>query len=239
MNPITVILADDHQIVRNGIKALLENEGGIQVIDEASNGKEALEKCRQSQPDVLIVDIRMPEMNGIETVKNLPNFSASTKALVLSMHDDEEYIIQSIEVGAAGYLLKDSSKEEFIKAIDTVSEGEKYFSGDISSILVNNYLTIKNRPVQSQLIADDEQYHLTKREKEILHLLYEGVNNKEIAKQLGKSIRTIETHRFNIMKKLGVNSALELMKKIEREPALKNEIQSLLLLLVSTLLLAI
>lgn len=223
MDSITVILADDHQIVRNGIKVLLENEGRIKVIDEAANGIEALEKCKKSQPDVLIVDIRMPVMNGIETVKNLPEYSPSTKALVLSMHDDEEYIIQSIEVGASGYLLKDSSKEEFIKAINAVSEGEKYFSGDISSILVNNYLNIKNRPLQAQHDSASEDYHLTKREKEILQMLYKGVNNKEIAGQLGKSIRTIETHRFNIMKKLGVNNVMELMKKIEQEPALRNE----------------
>lgn len=223
MDSITVILADDHQIVRNGIKVLLESEGRIKVIDEAANGMEALEKCKKSQPDVLIVDIRMPVMNGIETVKNLPHHSPSTKALVLSMHDDEEYIIQSIEGGASGYLLKDSSKEEFIKAINTVSEGEKYFSGDISSILVNNYLNIKNRPPQTRYAGADEDYHLTKREKEILQMLYKGVNNKEIAGQLGKSIRTIETHRFNIMKKLGVNNVMELMKKIEQEPALKNE----------------
>ena len=225
MDSVTVILADDHQIVRNGIKVLLENEGQIEVIDEAANGIEALEKCKESRPDVLIVDIRMPVMNGIETVKNLPDYSPSTKALVLSMHDDEEYIIQSIEGGASGYLLKDSSKEEFIKAINAVSEGEKYFSGDISSILVNNYLNIKNRPARTPHTGPGEDYHLTKREKEILQMLYKGVNNKEIAGQLGKSIRTIETHRFNIMKKLGVNSVMELMKKIEQEPALKNEVR--------------
>lgn len=225
MESVTVILADDHQIVRNGIKVLLENEGRIEVIDEAANGMEALEKCKNSRPDVLIVDIRMPVMNGIETVKNLPDYSPSTKALVLSMHDDEEYIIQSIEGGASGYLLKDSSKEEFIKAINAVSEGEKYFSGDISSILVNNYLNIKNRPSGTPYAGPGEDYHLTKREKEILQMLYKGVNNKEIAGQLGKSIRTIETHRFNIMKKLGVNNVMELMKKIEQEPALKNEVR--------------
>ena len=224
MDPIRVILADDHQIVRNGIKALLENEEEVVVIDEASNGHEALEKCRQHHPDLLIIDIRMPEMNGIETVKRLPDYAPSTRALVLSMHDEEEYIIQSIEVGAAGYLLKDSSREEFLKAIHTVHEGEKYFSGDISNILVNNYLNIKSRKQSGNVEALENDYHLTKREKQILHLLYEGINNKDIAEQLGKSIRTIETHRFNIMKKLGVNSVLELMKKIEKEPALKSEI---------------
>jgi len=222
MDTIKIILADDHQIVRNGIKILLESEKEISVIDEASNGLEALQKCKELKPDLLIVDIRMPEMNGIETVKNLPAYSPETKALVLSMHDEEEYILQSIEVGAYGYLLKDSSKEEFIEAIHTVNEGEKYFTGDISNILVNSYLNIKSKKITPTDILSGNDYQLTKREKQILHLLYEGINNKEIAEQLGKSIRTVETHRFNIMKKLGVNSVLELMKKIEQEPGLKS-----------------
>jgi len=225
MNPITIILADDHQIVRNGIKALLENESEIKVIDEASNGIEALDKCKELRPDVLIVDIRMDQMNGIDTVRNLPDYAPETKALVLSMHEEEEYIIQSIEVGAYGYLLKDSSREEFIKAIHTVNEGEKYFTGDISNILVNSYLNMKGRKNISQDFPESNDYNLTKREKEILHLLYEGINNKDIAEQLGKSVRTIETHRFNIMKKLGVNSVMELLKKVEKEPMLKSVIQ--------------
>lgn len=228
MSSIKVILADDHELVRNGIKSLLESESDIEVINEASNGLEALEKVKEFQPDLLIVDIRMPILNGIEATSKLKQYSDTTKALVLSMHDDEEYITQSIDCGASGYLLKDTSKPEFIKAIKTIQQGGKYFSGDISNILVNSYLNSKKGHTES-LAKDDEaneKYHLTKREKQILNLLYEGINNKEIAAQLNKSIRTIETHRFNIMKKLGVNNVTEMLRKIDKESGLKAAIKA-------------
>jgi len=226
MNLIRVILADDHEIVRNGIKLLLERQGNIQVIAEVSDGKQALEKVAALQPDILIVDIRMPVLNGIETTRQLTQTNTTTKALVLSMHDDEEYILQSIDCGAYGYLLKDTNQLEFIKAIETVAKGEKYFSGDISKVLVNRYLSVKNEPTDLPPTSEVRPtsaitYDLTKREKQIYKMLYEGVNNKEIADQLKKSIRTIETHRFNIMKKVGVSNVVDLLRKVEAEPALK------------------
>ena len=223
MEAIKVILADDHEIVRNGIKLLLENEGDIEVIGEAADGQEALEKVAQLKPDILIVDIRMPIMNGIETTRQLHNYSPDTKALVLSMHEDEEYILKSVDCGAYGYLLKDTNKVEFIKAIKMVAKGEKYFSGDISSVLINNYLNTKKdkNTQESKSAALTDTYDLTKREKEVYKLLYQGVGNKEIADQLQKSIRTIETHRFNIMKKMNVNNVVELLRKVENEPSLK------------------
>jgi len=226
MNLIRVILADDHEIVRNGIKLLLERQGNIQVIAEVSDGKQALEKVAALQPDILIVDIRMPVLNGIETTRQLAQANTNTKALVLSMHDDEEYILQSIDCGAYGYLLKDTNQIEFIKAIETVAKGEKYFSGDISKVLVNRYLSVKTAPVTSPPPSENPStpvttYDLTKREKQIYKMLYQGVNNKEIADQLKKSIRTIETHRFNIMKKVGVSNVVDLLRKVEAEPALK------------------
>src|SRR5690554_1355093 len=216
---IRVVLADDHVVVRSGIKTLLEHEGSIQVIGEASDGQEALEVVKNLQPDLLIIDIRMPIMNGIEATKQLQQYSKSTKALILSMHDDEDYILQSIESGASGYLLKDTSKEEFLKAINTVYEGGKYFSGDVSKALVNSYLNIKDKKPQKPT-SITSQYDLTKREKEILALIADGLGNKDIAEKLGKSIRTIETHRFNIMKKLKVNNVVELLKKVEEESLL-------------------
>jgi two-component system response regulator DegU len=217
---INVVLADDHTVVRNGIKLLLETEGEIKVIGEANDGLEALEAVKQLQPDVLVIDIRMPNMNGLEATRKLKDYSEKTRALILSMHNDEEYILQSVEVGASGYLLKDTSKDEFLKAIRSIHKGGKYFSGDISNVLINSYLTVKNpgEPVQKDSEYD---YDLTKREKEILQLIYSGVNNKEIADQLKKSIRTIETHRFNIMKKLNVSSVVELLKKVEEEMGLR------------------
>ena len=221
MNPIKVILADDHVIVRNGIKILLESDGEVQVIAEASNGAEALEKAKEFQPDIMISDIKMPIMNGIEATARLKDVAPGTKALILSMHDDEEYIIKSVESGASGYLLKDTTKEEFLKALRTILDGQKYFSGDISNILVNNYLNIREQPaISSRLNSIESDYHITKREKQILQLVYNGHSNKSIADELGKSIRTIETHRFNIMKKLDVSNITELIRKIDGEPYL-------------------
>ncbi len=160
MTDVKVILADDHVIVRNGIKALLENEPNIEVIAEASSGQEALELVGEFQPDILIIDIRMPGMSGLEATSKLKNYSDKTRALILSMHDTEEYVLQSIRVGASGYLLKDNSKEEFLKAIDSVSSGDKYFSSSISKILVNNYLNSLNN--NDNIPEDSATVDLTK-----------------------------------------------------------------------------
>ncbi len=219
MEEIRVVLADDHVVVRNGIRMLLESEGEIKVIREASNGEEAIAEVKKLLPDVLIIDIRMPIMNGLDATRQLTSNLSKTKVLILSMHNDEEYVLQALDSGASGYLLKDTSKEEFIKAIHTVHQGGKYFSGDISNILVNSYLNVKgNKPAKAE--GNGKHYDLTKREMQILKLITDGVNNKDIADQLGKSIRTIETHRFNIMKKLKVNNVVELLKKVEEEPIL-------------------
>ncbi|RXG14283.1 LuxR family two component transcriptional regulator [Leeuwenhoekiella aestuarii] len=211
---LEVILADDHVLVRDGIKALLEDEQDIVVLDEASNGKEALQVIAKHQPDVLVVDIRMPEMSGIEVVRKLKATYPRVKTLVLSMHDSEEYVIQSIQAGADGYLLKGSSKEEFLKALHTIAAGEKYFAGELSSIIINNFVTGK-RPVQAEESKESiaEDYSLTKRERQILGLVLQGLSNKEIGDQLNISKRTAEVHRFNLMKKLDVKNLMELANK--------------------------
>lgn len=219
MDNIKVVLADDHLVVRKGIKNLLEEEKDIQVIGEVSNGREAVAAVGDLKPDILIIDIRMPLMNGLEATQLLYDHSTATRILILSMHDDEDYILQSIEAGASGYLLKDTSKEEFIKAVKAIHQGGKYFSGDVSNVLVNRYLNVKNK--KDAPVMEGKSYDITKREKQILGLIAEGIGNREIAEQLGKSIRTIETHRFNIMKKLKVNNVVELLKKLEEEPGLK------------------
>ncbi len=215
MDTIKVLLADDHHLVRNGIRNLLEDEKEIRVIGEASNGEEALEAVQRLHPDLMIIDIRMPVMNGLEATRRLTERDGTTKALILSMHDDEAYILQAIESGASGYLLKDTSKEEFLKAIKMIHNGGKYFSGDISNVLVTNYLHVKERKTPQ---ADAGHFDLTKRERQILRLIADGAGNKEIAEQLGKSVRTIETHRFNIMKKLKVTNVVELLKKLDDNP---------------------
>ncbi|MFC2109145.1 response regulator [Bacteroidota bacterium] len=209
---IRIILADDHLLVRNGIKSLLEAEAILNVIGEASNGKEALELAKEKNPDILIIDVRMPIMDGIEAVGHLSDYAPNTKAIVLSMHDSEEYILKSIKAGASGYLLKDTGREEFLKAINTIYKGGKYFSGDISNVIVSNYLQNASSPPQvSQPVKNS--HGLTKKEIEILSLILSGMTNTEISDNLGKSKRTIETHRFNLMKKMNVKNLIELSSK--------------------------
>jgi two-component system, NarL family, response regulator DegU len=219
MNQINIILADDHSIVRDGIKSTLSSEKNLSIIGEASNGLEAVDIVKKLQPDVAILDISMPEMDGLQAVKKITSLGLPTRCLILSMHDKEEYVMEAIESGAAGYLLKDTEKEEFVRAINAISKGEKYFSTTVSSILVNGYLqkmkvgpSVVDKPGER---ADDSI--LTKREKNILKMVVEGKNNKEIAEELDISIRTIETHRGNIMKKLRVKNAVEMVKKAIEE----------------------
>jgi DNA-binding NarL/FixJ family response regulator len=210
-NPIRVVLADDHVFVRDGIKSLLENEANIEVVGEATDGLEALKMVESNQPDLLILDIRMPNLTGIEVVEKLRSQNNSVKIVMLSMHESEEYVLKSIRAGADGYLLKGSSKEEFLKALHTVSEGGKYFSGDISSILIGQ-LTHPTTFSEVKQSANEEML-ITKREKEILTLLLSGKGNKEIAEALDISKRTAEVHRFNLMKKLKVKNLMELSNK--------------------------
>lgn len=208
---IRVILADDHVFVRDGIKSLLENEANITVVGEATDGLEALSLIDSLQPDLLILDIRMPNMTGIEVVEQLRCKNNLVKIVMLSMHESEEYVLKSIQAGADGYLLKGSSKEEFLKALHTVSNGGKYFSGDISSILIGQLTNPGHTPEPKQSLGDDQI--ITKREKEILKLLLSGKGNKEIAEALDISKRTAEVHRFNLMKKLKVKNLMELSNK--------------------------
>lgn len=211
---INVVLADDHVLVRDGIKALLEDQQGICVIDEASNGVEALEVIKKHQPHLLIVDIRMPELNGIEVVREINNTYSDVRTLVLSMHDSEEYVVKAIQAGADGYLLKGASKEEFLKAIEKIASGGKYFTGDISAIIMKNF--VNGKATTTSAIEDkkiEDPFNLTKREKQILNLVLQLKNNKDIAEELQISKRTAEVHRFNLMKKLDVKNILELSNK--------------------------
>lgn len=210
-NIIRVVLADDHVFVRDGIKSLLENEANIEVVGEAIDGADALEVVAETKPDLLIADIRMPNLTGIELVEKLRSENNDIKIIMLSMHESEEYVLKSIKAGADGYLLKGSSKEEFLKALHTVSAGGKYFSGDISSILIGQLTNPSNSLEPKQNLSDEMM--ITKREKEILTLLLSGKGNKEIAEALDISKRTAEVHRFNLMKKLKVKNLMELSNK--------------------------
>lgn len=221
MNPtnhssISIVLADDHALVRDGIRALLEEEQYINVVGEVANGIEAFNMVVDKKPDLLIIDIRMPQQGGIETVEKLNQEGHTfTKCIILSMHDSEEYILKSVQAGANGYLLKDTDKAEFIKAINTVHGGGKFFSGDISNVLVNNLYA---NPVNytEKVVAKNNVFDLTNKEFKVMQLVLSGLTNKEISEQLQNSKRTIETHRFNLMKKMQVKNLLDLAKKAEQ-----------------------
>jgi len=225
-----ILLVDDHSLVRNGIKSLLADVSGMEVVGEASNGEEAIQVTESLKPDLVICDIRMPIKNGIEAVAEMSKAIVGTKYIMLSMHDSEEYIIQSVQAGAHGYLLKDAGKEEFLKAIQTVKEGGKYYSGDVSSILINNLLKsgaskLSGSLTQTETVKDIKKeasvdatanYSLTKREHQILEKAVAGFSNREIAEALGISKRTTEVHRFNLMKKLNVKNILDLSNKARK-----------------------
>jgi len=214
-----IVLADDHALVRDGIRSLLETESDLQVIGEASNGKEAIDLVGEVNPDILIIDIRMPVMNGIDAVAELTQSKSSVKTIILSMHDSEEYILKSISSGANGYLLKDTDKSEFIKAIHTVREGGKYFSGDISNVLVNNLLGGKNEIIKKEETPNktaENVFDLTNKELKVLELVLSGLTNQQISEKLQNSKRTIETHRFNLMRKMDVKNLIDLSKKSQK-----------------------
>jgi len=211
---VRIVLADDHALVRDGIRALLEEEENLDVIGEVSNGQEALQMVDELSPDVLIIDIRMPQLGGIEAVERLNQKGASkTKSIILSMHDSEEYILKSVQAGANGYLLKDTDKNEFVKAIHTVNGGGKFFSGDISNVLVNNLFGAGITASSSKSFTKKNAFDLTKKELQVLELVLSGLTNKEISEKLQNSKRTIETHRFNLMKKMQVKNLIDLAKK--------------------------
>lgn len=225
-----ILLVDDHSLVRNGIKSLLSDISDFSIVGEASDGEEAILKTKELLPDLVICDIRMPKKNGIEAVAEMSKSFVRTKYIMLSMHDSEEYIIQSVQSGAHGYLLKDAGKEEFLKAIQTVREGGKYYTGDVSSILVNNLLQstsasvvvdklgnkAEDVDVANEVVDNTPNHNLTRRELQILEKAVAGFSNREIAEALGISKRTTEVHRFNLMKKLNVKNILDLSNKARK-----------------------
>lgn len=206
---IKVLLVDDHHVVRNGIRVLLEGLEDIEVVGEAGDGLEALEKVKVLNPDIVMVDISMPGMNGIQTTEALQKQYKTIRVLVLSMHDNEDYILKSIEAGAYGYLLKDTTKDEMLKAIRTVSGGEKYFSNSVSNIIVNSYL---QKVKKTERTIQEKQSKLSRKEKGILKFIVQGLSSREIADRLELSIRTVDNHRANMMKRLQVKNAAELVK---------------------------
>ncbi len=209
MKKITLMLADDHRLVRDGIKSLLSGATDITILAEAENGTQAAELAEQHKPAVMLLDISMPQLNGLEAIKAIKSRSPNTKVIMLSMHEEPEYIIKSLKNGASGYLLKSVERDELLKAIRTIAEGKVYYQSDVAQTVMQRFSpeSIKETPSKAESLPT-----LTEREKEVLYCVAEGLSTKQIAKKLFISPRTVEVHRSNIIKKLGAQNAAELVK---------------------------
>jgi DNA-binding NarL/FixJ family response regulator len=213
MEKIKIVLADDHELVRSGLMKLLETYKDLTVIGEAGDGVEAVEKTKTLNPDVLIIDLSMPKLSGVEATKIIRKECPNVAVLVLTMHQNEEYVYQIFKSGAGGYILKDAGKDELAAAIRAVARGEKYFSSRVSQIMVNGFLRKTSaRDESTSSGVEGLNVSLTKREKEVLSLIAEGLNNLEISEKLFISPRTVDTHRTNIMQKLNIHDAANLVK---------------------------
>lgn len=206
MPPIRILLADDHSILREGLRMLLDRQSEFEVVGDASNGREAVEMAGSLEPDVVIMDLAMPGLNGIEATRRIISRNAHTAVVILSMHSDESYILRSLKAGARAFLLKDSLKSDLIDAIRTAVQGKSFFSPKVSQVLKEDYVNeLEARG------SEDTWELLTDREREILQLVAEGKTNKEIANELNISPYTIDTHRSHILQKLNLHSAPELI----------------------------
>ena len=197
-----ILLADDHTVVRNGFRMILSAQEDLEVVGEASNGREAVETAASLQPDVVVMDVTMPELNGIEATRRICESSPRTRVLALSMHKDAVYVREILRAGAKGYLLKDSGETDLLSAVRAVSRGEGFLSPAIADAVLNDYRKHVTNPLDL----------LTSREREVLQWIAEGKTNKEIAQGLSLSVYTVEAHRGRIMEKLNLHSTGELVR---------------------------
>lgn len=205
MKPIRVLVADDHTILREGLVALLQASGECQVVAQASDGIATVELALKTRPDVAVVDISMPGLNGIEVVRRLTRELEETRILVLTMHAEEEYVLHVVRAGASGFLLKDSATGELLGAVRALASGRGYFGAHASKVLAQQV----QRPAGRM---EDPYRDLTPREREVFHLIAEGLTTKEIARKLGTSAKTAENHRFRVLDKLDVRNTAELIR---------------------------
>ena len=207
MSKIRLILADDHAVVRSGLRMLLEAQPDIEIIAEAETGEEAVNIARKLKPDIILMDIQMPGVNGIEATKRIKQLSPDSAVLALTMHEDEQYFFEMLHAGASGYVPKRAAPDELVTAIRTVARGDVFLYPSLATQLVQDYL--KQAGTGDQLEVYDT---LTPREQEVLILIAEGLSNPQIAKQLVISVKTVDRHRENIMRKLNLHSRIDLVK---------------------------
>jgi two-component system response regulator NreC len=206
MSKIRILLADDHTVMRAGLRSLLERQPDLEVAGEAGDGARTVELAESENPDVVVMDIAMPRLNGIEATRQIAAKRPEIPVVILSMHFDESYVLRALKAGARAYLLKDSAEADLISAIRAVCDGRSYFSPAVSKMLLEDYVR------QLQEKGEEDSYELlSPREREILQLLAEGRSNKDVANLLNLSLYTVETHRSNILKKLGLHSVPELI----------------------------
>ena len=206
MSKVRVLLADDHEVVRNGLRYVIEREPHLEVSGEAENGRDAVRLAAELKPDVVVMDIAMPNLNGIEATAQITKHSPRTAVIVLSMYSDESYLVRALSSGAKGYLLKDSAGNDLVQAIDSVHHGKPFFSPQIANVLLEDYM----RRLRREQLEDTYEL-LTDREKEVLQLLAEGKSNKDVANLLNLSVYTVETHRNNLMQKLNLHNTAEIV----------------------------
>ena len=207
-NPITILLADDHTVVRQGIVKLLEGEQNLKVIGEAGNGRDAVSKVEQFKPDVVLMDISMPLLNGVEATRQIKRISPQTKVIILSMHSHDRFISELLTLGASGYLVKDSTGADIIMAINAAMKGDTFLSPSISRKVIENYVSLKKVKSSREKLYSE----LSNREREVFQLIAEGRSTKEISEILFVSISTVKTHRSHIMEKLQLENLSQLIR---------------------------
>ncbi len=216
MSSVRILIADDHELLRRGLKGVLEEQPGWQVVGEAANGRQATELARQLQPDVVVLDISMPELNGLDATRQILREVPGTEVLVLTLHNSEKLAEEVLKAGALGFILKSDAARDLVAGIEAVSRHTPYFTGRIASLVLDRFLHPAS--VQSSVIVE-----LTPRERQIVQLLAEGKSNKDVARILGISVKTAETHRANIMHKLELHSVSELVRYALRNGITQNE----------------
>ncbi len=206
MREIRILLADDHTVIRSGLRLLLERQEDMVVVGEAEDGRRAVELAEKESPDVAVIDIAMPALNGIEAARQIVSKNSEIAVVILSMHSDESYVMRALKAGARAYLLKDSAEGDLIQAVRAVHGGNSFFSPTVSRLLLEDYVRQLRKKGQ-----EDSYELLTGREREILQLLAEGKSNKDVASMLNLSLYTVETHRAHILQKLGLHTVPELI----------------------------